>query len=572
MGQTVATQWIVPPLIHRELAAALRRKDALKGRQRFSLIAGAASAFCLLFAALGASEIGRAVFPGLFFAGLYLAGPNTLQRSAGMFTQERQSESFGFLFLAGLSASEIFLSKILGVGFVAFSELLALAPFIAVPFLIGGLSLTAFTATICCLPIIMFYVLALAALGSAWSENENSATAAAIGIGAMICTAAPLCYWLKRSFGKGISSGWLTTSPAYGPWMILNGLGSSSVADFWRTSEFTLGESFLLFAIAAVLLRNNWRKDPSPGGCFGWRRIWDGFKARGRVAPGRRRWLEINPFIWLALGDRRSEWLGWAALFAAAIGWGLGAAIFRKSWWTAPTVFLFSTAVAVVLGQLIATTAARDMARLRREHVLETLLTTPLRVAEIVDGQMQALRLRFRRLLCGIIIFDIAIMAPLPALWPWNWRARAVYLVLCSLLVAAPVYCRGRTPWMRMWISFNCGRVFYSQKKTGWNPLWTWFWILFNIRWVLSSGSFGLGPSSFPSGSVAEFVIVIICAVFTSLFVAAVDLSQEKRGQFIREFRFIAQEPLPEANDPRFKVWNVQSRFPQPPVKDALGI
>jgi hypothetical protein len=30
----------------------------------------------------------------------------------------------------------------------------------------------------------------------------------------------------------------------------------------------------------------------------------------------------------------------------------------------------------------------------------------------------------------------------------------------------------------------------------------------------------------------------------------------------VREFREIVREPLPDPNDPRFKKWNVQERFP----------
>src|SRR5581483_2827832 len=144
-----AANFVVPPMIWRELLAAYRRHDPRKARQRVSWVGAGLAAVILLANAFGAPfGFAQTLHQWLFFYGVYLAVPNALQLTGGMFAQERQNQCFGFLFLAGLGMPEIFISKLAGSLLIAATELLALAPFLSIPFLAGGISFALFSATL----------------------------------------------------------------------------------------------------------------------------------------------------------------------------------------------------------------------------------------------------------------------------------------------------------------------------------------------------------------------------------------------------------------------------------------
>src|SRR5262245_57715278 len=111
--------------------------------------------FCVAFliaSALGAVSFARQLQSWLLCAGVYYAVVRTFSVTAGLFIQERQEQTLGFLFLTGMSIGEIFLTKVLGALLVAATTLLALVPFMAMPFLSGGVSFAVFWASVWCLP------------------------------------------------------------------------------------------------------------------------------------------------------------------------------------------------------------------------------------------------------------------------------------------------------------------------------------------------------------------------------------------------------------------------------------
>jgi hypothetical protein len=66
-----------------------------------------------------------------------------------------------------VNSFELFVGKLLGGVRISSSELMALAPLLAVPFLSGGVSFELFLETVACLPTLFVLVLALGSLASA---------------------------------------------------------------------------------------------------------------------------------------------------------------------------------------------------------------------------------------------------------------------------------------------------------------------------------------------------------------------------------------------------------------------
>ena len=69
--------------------------------------------------------------------------------------------------------------------------------------------------------------------------------------------------------------------------------------------------------------------------------------------------------------------------------------------------------------------------------------------------------------------------------------------------------------------------------------------------------------AEFPTGSPVEVVIVgLALFVFGTLRARFRESALNVERRLIVDFREIVREPVPEPNDPRFKQWIVQERFP----------
>ena len=154
------------PIIERELRVALRKRRPARSRLQVAAAAvGGAMLFLLLAPLTGSPALGRNLDEMPFLAGLYFV-VRAPRLTAGVLAEERRNQTLGLLFLSGLGAGEVFASKFLSAALVAFTDLLALFPMLALPFLLGGVSFEVFLATISALPALMLFALAVSLLAS----------------------------------------------------------------------------------------------------------------------------------------------------------------------------------------------------------------------------------------------------------------------------------------------------------------------------------------------------------------------------------------------------------------------
>ena len=99
--------------------------------------------FLIVGALTGSRTVGRELHQLLCLGGLYVVVRAPLL-TAGVLAEERRNQTLGLLFLSGLSGGEVFMSKFLSAVLVAFTDLLAIFPMFALPFLIGGVSFDLF--------------------------------------------------------------------------------------------------------------------------------------------------------------------------------------------------------------------------------------------------------------------------------------------------------------------------------------------------------------------------------------------------------------------------------------------
>ncbi len=574
---------------------ALRKQRPARARLKVAALAAAGSVFFLLLGArIDSASMGRTLEQLLCIVGLHfvLRAP---MLTAGVLAEERRNQTLGLLFLSGLGAGEVFASKFLSSALIAFTNLLAIFPMLALPFLIGGVSFDLFRAILCALPTLMLFVLAVSLLASVLTREDGVAVVLASALGALLCALPPAVYLAQAQFSSGprLSLWWLRLSPAYGPYLVWSGFGSGfgagQQAEFWQNLALTLSWSALALGAAGFALTRIWREREVEGQAPGWRERWrelvhGGRESRRRLARLR---MEVNPFVWLAGRDRQPATLGWLVVGGIVLSWLLCWMAWPARWPSVPNFFLTATLLNSVLAWLTRHTAAQALGQTRRDGAYELLLTTPLEPSEIVGGAIEALRRHFGALTNFVLVLNVLMMLGGVATRTWNMRALGVYLFIWLFLLVWS-WSLGHL-WSRvlpvMWTSLNCGRPAHAVWRTSGFNQWSWIWILFNLQ------SLGSGFQRFPTGSFGEMVVVSGCGLIL-LISWLVRLAIPRRAsirelrwnpetmgwttrrssikgnhgaceaRLINEFREIVREPLPDPNDPRFKKWNVHDRFP----------
>ena len=562
------------PIIERELRVALRKRRPARSRLIVAAVAtGGAMIFLVLGALTGSHSLGHDLEELLCLGGLYFVfrAPGL---TAGVLAEERRNQTLGLLFLSGLGAGEVFASKLLSAALVAFNDLLALFPLLALPFLIGGVSFELFLATVCALPVLMLFALAVSLLGSVLTQDDGAATVLAVVVGAGLCVLTPAIFLAQSHFSPGAAPSlwWLRLSPAYGPQLVWRGLRSGFAAgamtEFWLNLGITLGWSVLCLGAASTALRLLWRERETRQAGAGWRGRWQ--RLVHGTAQHRRRlgrlWMDVNPYVWLAARDRQPVTLAWAVVGGGALVWLLCWAAWPARWPDVPNFFITATLLNSALSWLMCQAAARGMGEPRRDGTYELLLTTPLEPSDIVWGQLEALRWQFLPLVRAVLGLEVLMLVGGLFVRSWSGPALAVYFTLWSVLLYW-TWSLGRR-WQRvlqvMWISLNCGRPAHAVWRSSGLNSWSWVWILFNLNNV--KGGFSFLPG-FPTGSVVELALVVSGALILVIVLLLKrngywDRTDYWEHRLVREFREIAREPLPEPGDPRFKKWDVRERFP----------
>jgi ABC-type transport system involved in multi-copper enzyme maturation permease subunit len=562
------------PIIERELRVALRKRRPASSRLKVAAAAAGGSMLFLLLGTLtGSQDLGRQLDELLCLAGLYFV-VRAPRLTAGVLAEERRNQTLGLLFLSGLGAGEVFASKFLSAALVAFTDLLALFPMLALPFLIGGVSYEVFLATICSLPALMLFALAVSLLGSVLTQDDGTAVVLAMVVGGMLCVLTPGIYLAQTHFTPGAvpSLWWLRLSPAYGPHLVWrgfrSGFGAGDGAEFWLNLGVTLAWSALCLGAASTALRLLWRDQEEKQSSAGWRGRWHNL-VHGTVQERRRLgrvWLEANPFVWLAARDRQPAALAWAVVVGGALLWLVCWAAWPARWLSVPNLFITATLLNSALGWMVCQAAARTIAEPRRDGTYELLLTTPLQPTDVIWGQLEALRWQFQPLVRVVLGLQVAMLLAGLVVRKWSGPALAVYFMLWFLLLfwAWSLGRRSQRVLHVMWISLNCGRPAHAVWRSSGLNSWSWLWILFNLNNV--SGSFSQLPA-FPSGSPVEVALLSGVALIVLIVLLARrkgfwDKASHWEDRLAREFREIVREPLPDPSDPRFKKWDVRERFP----------
>jgi len=555
------------PIISRELRLALRKREAIRSRFLTALGACALVAFFMLIGWEGdAPRLARRLHLYLALAGVYHAVFPPLASAVGLFSAERRNRTLELLYLAGVGPGALFAGKLVGGLLIAWSNLLAITPMLAVPFLLGGVSLDLFLATLACFPALLLFILGIGVLASVYCRDEGAGHLFAAILGSLLCLATPLTYaigYLLTGAGP-FSSDWFSLSPAYGVYLVLSNFGGLPPSFFWRTFYVTIGWGALCLCLAGLFLRRSWRREIQQEAGRDRRTGW------GAWIYGSKVWrsnlsatlLAINPWQWLVQQDRRPVAVAWAVVTGVAAAWLAGWLVWPGAWASSVNCFLAALLLVASLDAVMAYTAASRIARERREGSLEMLLTTRLRVEEIVYGEFAAMKAQFRAVRwtvigCCLVLLLLGIEGP-----SQSKRGLEYYLFSFGCLLLWNARGRRHATAMAMWIGANSGRpglaVFRFPRPS---PTYVIIAVIFVFRSLIAMIVQGV---TFGRRSVAQMILIdgVSAGVACLIFVAHIS-NKGMRNRLVKDLRSIARTPLPDARDPRFKRWNYYERLPR---------
>jgi ABC-type transport system involved in multi-copper enzyme maturation permease subunit len=386
----------IPPVIERELRAALHRRSGTKSRLRVAKIGVAIAVFFMFVSVLIPwASWSQNLHLWFFYWGLYLAIAPPIRISLGLFSQERRNRTLELIYLTGVTSGELFLGKLVGGILIASADLLALVPLLALPFLISGISLNLYFATVACLPALFLFCVAAGVLASVLFKDEAAAFIFMIFLAVAVNLVIPIPFYLGRVL-SGIapfSDKWLCLSPAYAPYLVMSNFGVAGPIAFWRTILAIFAWSGLCLTAAVLFLSRHWREDVRGGVQSAWRGSWKAwlYGAPSRRAALKNALLPANPFQWLIQQDRRPVLAGYSAIGLVCAVWLLGWRAWPQTWPSNPNFFLTAMVFIVLVNWLTMFTAARRIGTDRRDGMLELVLTTPASPEEIVDGEVRAL-------------------------------------------------------------------------------------------------------------------------------------------------------------------------------------
>ena len=388
------------PIVQRELQTAARHPKLY--RRRFFSWSVIFFLVCMVVPTGSRNGQGSEAFQFLTTLTLVLCLLEGLRKTADAITIERREGTLGLLFLSTLNGWDIILGKLTSAAIRSLNTLLVFVPVLAVTLLLGGTTGGEFWRSILLLVVALLASLCLCLCISAVT-HEGSFAAALTSL--IVLAILPLLSFLHAPTAKWI----MPLSPFFGLRAASDAYYSFDIIPYWLAIVYLASITFTAIVIGSLVLPQTWQDRP--------RRARHAARVDRTLSPrllrGHRAMLDQNPIMWLMFNPRshrnfRRFLIGLVAfvlISTATLLYGL-----PQFGVTAPLGFEFVTPtfasliLIFALSIRIARSTTRNFAEARDNGVLELLLSTPVRVPVIIEGQWLALR---ADLLPGVVLFAL---------------------------------------------------------------------------------------------------------------------------------------------------------------------
>ena len=526
------------PIVARELTQASRRRWTYWSRLAMAItgliIAGwvmivmrnerPAGMSMFLFGFLAVVTYLYALFAGVF-------------STADCLSEEKREGTLGLLFLTDLKGYDIVFGKLAASSLNAIYSILALFPIMAIPLLMGGVTIAEFWRVVLVSMNTLFFSLAVGMFCSAISRDERRAMVVA----SLVMLFFTLGLWILGMIVenvlhfRGAGEYMLIPSPACAAAFAFDALYNSKLTGlpfnpFYPSVIFTHALSWVLLISASIIVPRTWQDRALTATQMRRREKLNEFKlgSSHERSSFRQRLLEVNPFYWLTARHRTKPLAVWAVLGLGAIVWALGLFYNAKDWMDQVAYFFTAFVMHTVLKFWIGTEACRQFSKDRQSGALELLLSTPISVKEIIRGQWMALERQFGGPLFVVLLADLVFLlaSRLDTEVVVVWIAGMIMLV-------ADVFTLG---WVGMWCGLNSRRPNRAAGAALVRVLvLPWMIFLILLTFIGLNGGFG-GRSSTWNSTTLTLLWLVIGLVNNVIF------ALPARRRLLAEFRQVATE------------------------------
>ncbi len=526
------------PIVERELRVASRQRGTY-----YSRLGGVASS--LVFAGImmismqhqRPSETSAALFTTLSTLSFIFCLVAGARFTADCVSEEKREGTLGLLFLTDLKGFDVVLGKLAACSIPAFYGLLAMAPVLTVPLLLGGVRGSEVFRAVLVLVTTLLFSLSVGVFCSALSRRPRSSMALTTFAILAVTGGIP---WLGLAYAMhyhlaGSPQFFLLPSPGYALSMVPELRYSTNPGAFWTSCSLIFGLSVALLILASVFLPNCWQDRPAGASLARFKELWGVWTlgGSGRRHQWRAEDLDCNPVLWLSTRHRMKAVTPWVFLGLTASGWVWIAFKVGDDWFNEATYFLTCYFLFGLMKLWVTSEAVSKFNEDRRSGALELILASPLKVAEILSGQLLALRRQF--VLPIMVVGAVGAVFMLAPFWSahlsasgnmfWSVMFLAGLIVFFLDLIACG--------WTGMWVGLNVRQINRaSGTVVGRVLLLPWMFCFLTFAGIVSLGSLGFELPDFKSPESVSLGVWFFYSIANSLFWIA-----HSRRSLMRSFR-----------------------------------
>ena len=487
----------VLPVIVRELRVRARGRAAYWSRMAVAFIGALLCVQQLIVSGpLGTpAATGRHVFNEMVGAAFLLSCGACLLATEAIGSERRQG-TLGLLFLTRLRGPDVVAGKLVSVGATSVYALAGLLPALMIPVLAGGVTGGEAFRKAAGLLATLLFALGAGLLGAAVQAHRLKAACGAVLV-VLLTALVPLIFLNYAKGGIWHYAGWLS------PLVLMVAAGDVSYQTapgfYWGALATVQALGWLLLVGAGLLLQRSISRDggaevvrPPPALAKLEREV-----GLGRWRPAK---AEAGPIEWLVYRQHGVNLIAWSlAVLALALSrWVSLASKPVTGAWAPPFWLLMwplGLAAAAVGGALVAWTAGRFFASVRRTGELELLLPTPVGAKTILSDQWRVLQ---RFFVWPVLCLQVGTLVPvigmtgarsagLSSAWPLE-SVLAAFLSFANTFLGTAALC-----WLGLWFGLTARRqiigVFYAVGLAQGVP-----WLVSLLVLILSAA--GGGPSA----------------------------------------------------------------------------
>lgn len=387
------------PVVAREMNIAARRKGTYWWRVGAAFVGLATLAWLFLVSAAGLTTAAQGkllftVLSGITFLFALMIG---VVFTSDSLSEEKREGTLGLLFLTDLKGHDVAVGKLTASSVIAAFALLGIVPMISLTLLLGGVTLAQVGLVALLVLNTLLVSLGGGILVSALSHNERRAMFATLLLIGLIAVGpyAISAYYHGVDNPLVVDNEFLYLSPIYSFWLTVQ--TARPLASWNHTFLVSIGLqhglAWLLLLLASAILPRVAHDTPGGKRMASWQQWvarWNYGAGKDRVRH-RARLLDQNAFSWLAGREKVKSKYVWAVLVFFFALWYWIYRQFPNMAFDLPIVGSVLFLLHFIIKIWVASEVSRRMIEDRRGGALELLLSTPLSVKQVANGQTHAL-------------------------------------------------------------------------------------------------------------------------------------------------------------------------------------